>query len=118
MDLSLPVHVEFRLIYAGDMFKSTQLSSVTLRLMYADRVLVSILDGIGEVSISGGSLLFAWAVRGCPSVGKGRRILQIVQALIGSVPQEIHVTPLHHQLVLVVRFDHADESAVLDLPGL
>ena len=68
MDLSLAVNIEFRLIYADGMLKSTQLSSVTIRLMNADRVLVSILDGFCELSISGSSLLLAWAVRGCPSV--------------------------------------------------
>ena len=69
MDLSLSIHVEFRLIYADGMLKSTQLSSVTFRLMNPDRVLKSILDGFGEVSKLGGTLLFGWAVRSCPSVG-------------------------------------------------
>jgi hypothetical protein len=76
--------------------------------MDPDRVLKSILDDFGEVCIFGGSLLLARTVRGCPSVGYRRRILQIVDALIGSVPQEVHVPALHHQLVLVVRFHHAD----------
>lgn len=108
MNLSLAIHVEFRLIYADGMFKGTQLSSVTLRLMDPDRVLNSILDGFSEVCIFGGSLLLARTVSSCPSVGYRRRILQIVDALIGSVPQEVHVTALHHQLMLVVRFHHAD----------
>lgn len=77
MDLPLPTNIEllFRLMYADCLFECSQLSGVTLRLMDADGVLISILYAFGEVPIFGGSLLVAWAVRGCPSVGNRWRVL-------------------------------------------
>jgi hypothetical protein len=77
VDLPLPTKIEllFGLLYADCLFERAQLSGVTLRLMDANGVFVSILYGFGEVPIFSGSLLVAWAVRGCPSVGNRWRVL-------------------------------------------